>query len=493
MSLDELKIYYPSKKLVADGGALTEYVADGGSLDTIVDAALTEANDFWNGGIVIFSGDTPTVALRGVTAHIRDFDAASDTVTIAKNLPAVVATGDKYKLIVGGNYRSTTQVLGLLAGGVFPELANIALTNITGVTLKFMSAGLRSLADVDINWVDTPNELNLEGGTPHVVVGDATDVVLVDPSGEGFCIIDIVQASLPVGDQTDNFTLSRQDQTFIPDIEGYESRNALKGKTRYRLAVVKNESIAVMNSLEAAAEPEADTATTVATNSVTTASEFDVADGSAFPSGGFWLFNSAIGDFRYVISRSGDTMKVASSIDWTKINVDANNTVEPLPGEVLDAPGGSGIIDSIRLISGTWAGGDANADIYLKGVTGVFLGTDQLKIGVTNIAIQSGAETKGLRDATAVTWVFGQAVKLATPIDIASESPTVNQFSNPSEETLYPSGSMVFAYRDEIAGNGLALGNLAVGAIHGVWQREWIMDKSASAVDVKADLAFSWA
>lgn len=492
MSLDELKMYYASKKIVADGGALTIYLADSGTLNTLVDAALTEANDFWNGGLILFMGDTPTVALRGITAHIKDFDAASDTLTFAKNLPAIPAAGEKYKLIAGGSYRSNTQVLGLLAGGVFPELQNVALTNVTGVTLKFMSAGLRAYADVDINYTDATTELDLEGGTAYVVAGDANDVVLEDPTNEGYAIVDIVQASLPGSDQTDNFTLSRQNQTYVPDVEGYESRNSLKGKTRYRLAVVKNESVAVMNTLEAAAEPEAATSTTVSTSSGLGANEFDVADGSSFPAGGFWLKNTTLDDFRYVISRSGNTMKVAATNAWTKITIDANNTVEPLPGQTLDAPGGDGIIDAIKLNSGSWAGGDANATIYLKGVTGVFLDTEQMKISAVNIGIQSGAEAKGLRDKTGQTWVSTNAVKLASPIDIAAEAPTANQFANPAEETLYPDGALTFADKDDISTNALTLTNLAASGIYGVWQREWIMDNSASATDVKADLAFSW-
>ena len=48
-------------------------------------------------------------------------------------------------------------------------------------------------------------------------------------------------ASLPVGDQNDNHTTTAPERTYVPDFESSETKNVNKGKTRYRLAVFKNE------------------------------------------------------------------------------------------------------------------------------------------------------------------------------------------------------------------------------------------------------------
>ncbi len=492
--VNDLKSYYPGKLIASDGGALVELVADSGTVSTITDAALTQADDFWNGGILYFSGDTPTVALQGLTAHVKDFDAASDTLTLAKDLPAVVATGELYQLVLGGNFRSDTQQLALLSGGVFPELANIALTNITGVTLKYVSPGIiENFSSLDVDWVFATALINVGGGATFNVTGNETDLVLVDSFGEGYIIVDIVFASLPGSNQTDSLTISRRNQTFVPDIEGFEALNSLKGKTRYRLTVIKNEGIDTMNSLVVAGTIE-DLSTTVAAAETSNldANSFDVDDATGFPTGNFWLKNSTLDDFRYVVSRSGNTMTVAASNAWTKFNIDANNTVEPFPGDSITSPSGSGIIDAIKLISGTWAGGDANADFYVKDVTGNFLDTEQVQISAVNIGLQNGAETKGLRDKTGQTWVATNVVELGTNVDLAVQAPATLQFSDPSSETLYPDPSLSFIDAPDVLSDNIAIANLTASSIYGIWQREWIMDDHQSGTDLTADLEYAW-
>lgn len=490
---NDLKIYYPGKILGGDGGALTEYVADSGSLDSLVDAALTQADDFWNGGIIIFLGDTPTVALRGYTAHIKDFVASSDTLTFAKALPAVVATGEKYKLIMGGNYRSNTQVLGQQISGVFPELQPIALVNITGVTVKYVSPGMEfSGLVVDFDSGGPGIILNNSVTYPFLITGNETDLVLRDDD-ERFIIIDIVFASLPVIDKQDTLILSFQSQTFTPDVDGYESKNALKGKTRYRLQVIKNEGSNTMNSLEVSMTSPV-TSTTVGTGETSdlSANTFDVTDGSAFPDGGFWLENTTQNDCRYVQTRSGNAMTVAASNAWTKFVIDANNTVEPFPGDAITGPSGDGIIDSIRLHSGTWAGGDANATIYVKDLTGSFLNTEQIQISAVNIGLANGNDVKGLRDKVGVTWVATDVVRLMSAADFAIQAPSTLQFSDPASETEYPDEALNFVSNQGVLSEAVNIGALTAGSIYGVWFREWIMDGMKTNVGLDASNEFFW-
>ena len=70
--------------------------ADSGTANTIVDTQLTQADDYWNGSLVIFISGTNS----GFTAVATDFDAASDTLTFTPAVPSNVTTED-YLLIPG--------------------------------------------------------------------------------------------------------------------------------------------------------------------------------------------------------------------------------------------------------------------------------------------------------------------------------------------------------------------------------------------------------
>ncbi len=74
-------------------------VADSGTTTTIVDAVLTQADDYWNGAMLIFRSGTN----EGRTAIITDFDAATDTLTFAPAVPDAVTT-EGYVLVPGLGY-----------------------------------------------------------------------------------------------------------------------------------------------------------------------------------------------------------------------------------------------------------------------------------------------------------------------------------------------------------------------------------------------------
>jgi len=317
---DKLRVYFPSKYLGADGATLTEQTADaGGTVSTIVDSALTQADDYWNGALDFFEGDTTTSALRGIFFHVMDFTASSDTLTLARELPAAPAAGDTYRLVLGGNYRSSFECFGLEAGGVFPEQQSVTGSNITGLTIKKLSPLLGagtltafydySLDELFIKMGSNPY------GTGLDVSGDVSDGIVYGSDGEEWVQVDVTAASLPGGDQTDTFTLTVPEGTFTPDFEGSETDDA-GGKIRYRLEVVKNtDSTDTMVGLAVYTLEPSGTNTTIDTGESLGTGEGNVAgvDCSDWPAASFWVKNTTQNDCRYVFYRSGHRLYCAAA------------------------------------------------------------------------------------------------------------------------------------------------------------------------------------
>jgi hypothetical protein len=85
---------------VTEMRSLTTGTADaGGSTTTMVDAALTEADDYWNGQVILFTSGSVANQSRLIT----DFDAATDTVTFAPAVAASVGAGITYEILPFGN------------------------------------------------------------------------------------------------------------------------------------------------------------------------------------------------------------------------------------------------------------------------------------------------------------------------------------------------------------------------------------------------------
>ena len=74
----------------------TAPTADSGTTTTLVDSVLTEADDYWNGSLLVFRSGTN----QGYSAIVTDFDAASDTLTFTPAVPSNVTT-EGYVLIPG--------------------------------------------------------------------------------------------------------------------------------------------------------------------------------------------------------------------------------------------------------------------------------------------------------------------------------------------------------------------------------------------------------
>ena len=72
--------------------------ATGGTTTTLIDTNnLTQANDYWNWGIVTFTSGNN----NGSSRKILDFDAATDTATFDYALDNAVAIGDTYTIYRG--------------------------------------------------------------------------------------------------------------------------------------------------------------------------------------------------------------------------------------------------------------------------------------------------------------------------------------------------------------------------------------------------------
>ena len=80
-------------------------VADSGTTTTLVDAVLTQADDYWNGAMLIFRSGTN----EGRTAIITDFDAGTDTLTFTPAVPDAVTT-EGYVLVPGLGHADITAI-----------------------------------------------------------------------------------------------------------------------------------------------------------------------------------------------------------------------------------------------------------------------------------------------------------------------------------------------------------------------------------------------
>lgn len=500
---DKLRTYYASRYLSDDDDLLTEQTADaGGSTRTIIDAALTEAEGYWNGAVGWFDADTTTTALQGAVFHVQTFSAATDTLTLAQALPAAPAAGDTYRLVLGGKWRSSQETFGMAVGGTMPEFDPVVCTTVTGVTVQRASARLGE-DDIYIDFDATAETLTLTvgaAGDPGValdVSGDVSDGVLFAADDAGYLIVDVTNGSLPAGNEQEVLTLTYPAGYFIPDFEGYETSGG--GKLRFRLEVAKNtDGSNLMTDLAVHAVAPAGTDTTIAAGeSLTTAAgNFQATDLDDWPERSFWVRNTTVnagaGDCRYVKYRSGNTLYCAAANDWTKLAFDAGVTEINVGDTVTGATSGAtGLVVGVQLNSGSWAGSDAAGYLYLSTVTDDFDNDENLQVSAATVAVANGADVKGLRDYTATAWTAADDIEVMPDVDIAVEAPSTSEFEDPEGEGTIPAG-MTFTAPDNEP-DAVAIGDLAAGAIYGVWRREWIMDSHRARAEVVGDTTYFWA
>ena len=88
----------------------------GGSTTTMVDAALTEIDNVWNGSWIMFT----SAGLVNQTRLILDFDAASDTLTFTPAVTETLAAGFTYEILPAGAV-DVQSWLGVVGGLVAPN------------------------------------------------------------------------------------------------------------------------------------------------------------------------------------------------------------------------------------------------------------------------------------------------------------------------------------------------------------------------------------
>lgn len=95
-----LVAHYQPITIIANTGQ--DSTADaGGDANTIIDAALTQVDDYWNGARVIIVTTTDGLAPQGENAVVLDFADATNEITLATNLTAGVDAGDTFTVDFG--------------------------------------------------------------------------------------------------------------------------------------------------------------------------------------------------------------------------------------------------------------------------------------------------------------------------------------------------------------------------------------------------------
>ena len=497
MTADKLRVYLASKDLAVDGDPIPQRTADaGGTVETIVDAGITEATDYWNGALGWFDGNTVTAALCGKFFHVRDWNLGTTTLTLSKELPAIPVTGDTFRLVRGGKIRSSQEAFGMTADGALPEVETVAGLNITGLTVKKV-AGMLGEDLLTLKYDFANDLLFAKIGTNPFGVGLNVSANVVDGhvyvnDGIGFVRVDVVVASLPGSDQEDDWDLAYPERTLTPDYEGYETKDSKGGKTRYRLEVAKNLDPTGMTGLTVQTGRPAGAQTAIAAGESLglAAGAFAVVDATGWPASGFWALNTTKNDCRYVDFRSGLELNCLG-VEWAKLPFDAGLD-EVFPGDFVEGVTSlaNAYVDQVVLTSGSWAGLDAAGYLLLKRVVGTFLNNESLEVAAVPKATANGASVRGLRDKIAVAWAAADIVLPMPDVDVGTELPVLLAFTDPLRETDAPAG-IVFqaAYSTATA---LALGNLASGGLVGVWRREWIVYDTQPRDGMNPDSTYVW-
>lgn len=126
-------------------------VVDSGTSTTIVDAALTQADNFWIGAqIQMLSGTAGNI---GLVRTVTDFVASTDTLTFSPALPAATAAADTYRILAGNfgviEVDANNRVdVGAFAGTAVTAGDPVALANSIVAAVITNAAGTDVAADI---------------------------------------------------------------------------------------------------------------------------------------------------------------------------------------------------------------------------------------------------------------------------------------------------------------------------------------------------------
>ena len=303
----DLRFYYASKYLSADGDPLTSRTVSApvaGEERRQFTTALSEADDYWNGAIIRWVSTAN--GNDGEYSHVKDFANTSGEFTLYKDTPNDIATSDTFVLILGGKWRSGEEV---------PGMSGTAPQNVTGVTATYIGYE-NGVGNGTLAYNATTEEMTWTA--PSGTVGPAVDVsptgtntyVLFDDDDSKWIEVSVEQSALPgAGTPSDTMALVVPSGVFIPDFEGEET---LSGKTRYHLLVPRNINTTdklydVRTYVTKSVDNAADTTTTSAIGTGTETLSCTNLDN--WPISG-WIYNSDKDDIRYYYNRSGNNIRV---------------------------------------------------------------------------------------------------------------------------------------------------------------------------------------
>lgn len=316
----ELGMYFASKDLSENGTPLPQRIVTAGSeIKKIACSGLNDPASYWNGAVGWFYGDTVTTALRGQFFHVRSF--VGGELTLAKQLPAIPAVGDKFRLWCGGGRATNTETFGILVNAQQPELFPIKPTQCTGVEIVKASPGLLGYTNPLYLYYDNANKTlrikmnNTNYGQDLDVSSNVARGVIYIDNEEGYIVVNVATASLATSDKQDTWTLSYPKGTFIPDMEGYETGAGPFPKYRYHPVVLRNNGDDMMVNLSVMAERPYNLTTTMTSNCGTGDYERNNANNiTSWPTASFWVRNRTRGDVRYIRFRSGNQLVQAAGI-----------------------------------------------------------------------------------------------------------------------------------------------------------------------------------
>ena len=452
---DQLGIFYTSKDLATSETDLpNRIVGSGSTVFTINVPALTQANDYWNGAVGVFVGTSTTAALRGFFFHVRRWDSATKTLTLAQPLPAIPSAGDTFKLIASGQTASNVEVYTMKVGGKQPEIETVTGTQVTGVTIKKASA-LLGEGTLTLSYIVSPaRAISIRMGSgnngPEVALtANATNLPVYNSDLSGFLLVDVTYSSLSTAARTDTFTISAPKGNFIPCFEGYETNDGV-GRTRYHLVVAKNKSVSPLDAMTAfsiwTGKPVGTQANMSGAHSFSTDTpgSFNVGSAANWPTRGFWVrnrtCNAGAGDLRYIDYRSGNTCYV-KPVTWGYLQF-RNGTVELRNGTAITGgtSNANAIVDQVVLTGGSWSAGTATGTLTLKKFTGTFSNSEQIRIDGNQVALAAAVSTRGFRGFTAVTWANNDRVEPASDIDIGINLPSGGFYRSPENVNIMPEG-----------------------------------------------------
>jgi hypothetical protein len=507
---DQLGLYYPSKELTtADSPLPDRTVSTGSTTMNIVTSSLNETSDYWNGAVGFFCGNSTNV-LRGLTFHVRKWDATNKSLQITTPLPVAPAAGDTFRIFVGGKIASSQDVLAMKVSGKQPEVETVQSTAITGITIRKVSALLgEGTLTMYYTYSSTLRTLKIKMGSdvfgPEVAItSDTTTVALYDKNQAGFVVVDVAYPLLRTASYQDTFTLTTPKGNLIPNFEGYETNDGF-GRTRYHLVVAKNKMPTpqdVMNALGIWTSKPIGTPSVLSSSYsyslnytapllVYAPSASNFAD---WPTRGFWIRNKNKNDLRYVDYRSGNIL-YTKIVDWGNLTF-KNGTTELTSGMTIanaaTSPTITAIIDQVTLDNGSYSSGNASGSLVLKKYTGngVFGTTSNIYVNGQTAAIGNGVSTRGYRGKVAQNWSTTDTIEPISDIDIGIDIPSGNFFKDPSNENTAPNGITFGLYpaQDECLTHDYLTGGSSIG----IWLRQTILDGTQARENIVGDLNFCW-